>query len=63
MFAPILRGRPFADVLLLNGPGTCVVLCLAVYLTKASISPLTVVMGTEAAPVVPWVACSQSDLC
>ncbi|KAF9033290.1 glycosyltransferase family 1 protein [Hymenopellis radicata] len=25
---------PFADVLLLNGPGTCLILCLAVYLNK-----------------------------
>lgn len=30
---------PFADVLLLNGPGTCFVLCLAVYLNK--VCPIT----------------------
>ncbi|RDB25373.1 UDP-N-acetylglucosamine transferase subunit ALG14 [Hypsizygus marmoreus] len=38
MIAPQLLpkgGRPiFADVLLLNGPGTCFVLCIAVYVTK-----------------------------
>lgn len=29
------RGRsPFADVLLLNGPGTCFMLCIAVYVNK-----------------------------
>jgi len=27
-------GRPFADVLILNGPGTCLVLCAAVYVNK-----------------------------
>ncbi|GJE95471.1 glycosyltransferase family 1 protein [Phanerochaete sordida] len=32
--APLLTGRPFADVLLVNGPGTCVMLCLAVYLNR-----------------------------
>jgi beta-1,4-N-acetylglucosaminyltransferase len=26
--------RPFADVLILNGPGTCFVLCAAVYVNK-----------------------------
>ncbi|EKM54398.1 glycosyltransferase family 1 protein, partial [Phanerochaete carnosa HHB-10118-sp] len=32
--SPLLSGKPFADVLLVNGPGTCVMLCLAVYLNK-----------------------------
>ncbi|EGN99879.1 glycosyltransferase family 1 protein [Serpula lacrymans var. lacrymans S7.3] len=35
---PLLRTerfrRPFADVLILNGPGTCVILCAAVFLNK-----------------------------
>lgn len=31
---PLLSGKPWADVLILNGPGTCVMLCLAVYLNK-----------------------------
>lgn len=31
---PLLSGEPFADVLLVNGPGTCVMLCLAVYLNR-----------------------------
>jgi len=33
---PMLSGdsRPFADVLILNGPGTCFVLCIAVYVNK-----------------------------
>jgi len=34
-FSPILFSREaFADVLILNGPGTCFVLCVAVYLNK-----------------------------
>ncbi|KAJ3829127.1 glycosyltransferase family 1 protein [Lentinula raphanica] len=32
--ASCFHGSPFADVLVLNGPGTCLVLCLAVYLNK-----------------------------
>lgn len=32
--APAFSGKPFADVLILNGPGTCCMLCLAVYLNK-----------------------------
>ncbi|KAJ8496505.1 hypothetical protein ONZ51_g1099 [Trametes cubensis] len=31
--APVL-GRPAADVLLLNGPGTCFVLCIAAYINR-----------------------------
>ncbi|KAF8070498.1 glycosyltransferase family 1 protein [Lyophyllum atratum] len=36
MFAPFFRkGRPvFADVLLVNGPGTCFILCIGVYVNK-----------------------------
>ena len=34
---PLFSGKPFADVLVLNGPGTCVMLCLAVYFNKASL--------------------------
>lgn len=33
--APAFTGKPFADVLILNGPGTCCMLCLAVYFNKA----------------------------
>lgn len=29
-----LLDTPFADVLILNGPGTCLTLCMAVYLNK-----------------------------
>ncbi|KAI0070178.1 glycosyltransferase family 1 protein [Panus rudis PR-1116 ss-1] len=29
-----ILGRPFADLLVLNGPGTCCMLCLAVYLNR-----------------------------
>ncbi|KAK7692745.1 hypothetical protein QCA50_004378 [Cerrena zonata] len=32
--APAFTGKPFADVLILNGPGTCCMLCLAVYFNK-----------------------------
>lgn len=43
---PLLSGKPWADVLVLNGPGTCVMLCVAVYLNKVillySISGTTV---------------------
>lgn len=39
--APLFLSRsprsPFADVLILNGPGTCFVLCGAIYLNKVSI--------------------------
>ncbi len=38
--APLLLAKPFADVLILNGPGTCVMLCLAVYLNRASATKL-----------------------
>lgn len=33
-FAPQLSGESAFDVLLLNGPGTCVVLCLAAYINR-----------------------------
>ncbi|KAI0342116.1 oligosaccharide biosynthesis protein Alg14 like protein [Trametopsis cervina] len=32
--APLLSGRPVADILLLNGPGTCVMVCIAVYINR-----------------------------
>ncbi|CAL1706901.1 unnamed protein product [Somion occarium] len=32
--APLLSGHPFADVLVVNGPGTCCMLCLAVYVNR-----------------------------
>src|SRR5258706_9501236 len=31
---PALRGEPLADVLLLNGPGTCVAIVGAVYVSR-----------------------------
>ncbi|KAF8893804.1 glycosyltransferase family 1 protein [Infundibulicybe gibba] len=31
---PIFRAEAFSDILLLNGPGTCFVLCIAVYVNK-----------------------------
>ncbi|KAH7909323.1 glycosyltransferase family 1 protein [Hygrophoropsis aurantiaca] len=34
LFAKSGFRRPFADVLILNGPGTCVILCVAVLLNK-----------------------------
>lgn len=39
--APRLSGESAFDVLLLNGPGTCVVLCLAVYVNRVSLWFLT----------------------
>ncbi|KAF8323140.1 glycosyltransferase family 1 protein [Clavulina sp. PMI_390] len=33
-FKPALKGRPFAEVVILNGPGTCVAVCLAAYLSR-----------------------------
>lgn len=34
---PLVAKKPaFADLLLLNGPGTCFVLCLAVYMNKVA---------------------------
>ena len=35
--APWLSGESAFDVLLLNGPGTCVVLCLAAYVNRVSL--------------------------
>ena len=32
------RYRNFADILILNGPGTCFILCIAVYINKVSAS-------------------------
>ncbi|KAH9858815.1 oligosaccharide biosynthesis protein Alg14 like-domain-containing protein [Lenzites betulinus] len=32
--APLVYGTPSAEVLLLNGPGTCFVLCIATYLNR-----------------------------
>ncbi|KAI0769714.1 oligosaccharide biosynthesis protein Alg14-like protein [Trametes elegans] len=32
--APLLSGHPVADVLLLNGPGTCIILCLAALINR-----------------------------
>lgn len=34
---PFRNCRSFADILILNGPGTCFVLCIAVYVNKVSI--------------------------
>ncbi|KAG7099754.1 hypothetical protein E1B28_001567 [Marasmius oreades] len=31
---PVLTSNPFADVLIVNGPGTCFILCLAVVVNK-----------------------------
>ena len=39
--APWLSGESAFDVLLLNGPGTCVVLCLAAYVNRVSLWSLT----------------------
>jgi len=33
-FTPLTSGKPFADVVLLNGPGTCVMVCIAAYIAK-----------------------------
>jgi len=34
VLAPLITGEPFADVVIMNGPGTCCMLCLAVYFNK-----------------------------
>ncbi|KDQ14476.1 glycosyltransferase family 1 protein [Botryobasidium botryosum FD-172 SS1] len=31
---PAFKGKPFADVLILNGPGTCVPICAAAYMSR-----------------------------
>jgi len=31
---PLMKNLKYADILILNGPGTCFVLCLAVYFNK-----------------------------
>lgn len=33
-YLSLLSGRAFSEVLLLNGPGTCFVLCIAVYVNR-----------------------------
>lgn len=62
--APVLSGKPFADVLILNGPGTCCMLCLAVYFNKArsppfSSSPMAIETGFLTVLRVP---CTESDI-
>lgn len=34
---PLYKGQPFADLLLLNGPGTCVIIVLAAYFNRVRI--------------------------
>lgn len=34
---PLVRRNPFSEVLLLNGPGTCVSVCLAAYVSRVSV--------------------------
>ncbi|KAH8080265.1 glycosyltransferase family 1 protein [Cristinia sonorae] len=34
MLLPLISGEPFADVVLLNGPGTCCIVCLAIYFSR-----------------------------
>ncbi|KAF8590884.1 glycosyltransferase family 1 protein [Ramaria rubella] len=36
---PMITRRPFADVLLVNGPGTCVMLCAAAYISRMLFIP------------------------
>ncbi|KIJ40935.1 glycosyltransferase family 1 protein [Sphaerobolus stellatus SS14] len=36
---PVITGRPFADILLVNGPGTCVILCAAAYASRLCFIP------------------------
>lgn len=35
---PIAKGTSFADVLVLNGPGTCFILCLAVLVNRVRLT-------------------------
>ena len=31
------QSQPFSEVLIMNGPGTCVILCMAVYVNKVCV--------------------------
>ena len=44
-FLSLRSGKPFSEVLLLNGPGTCLVLCIAVYVNR---------VGTNFDPFKDW---------
>lgn len=33
------KSLPFSEVLIMNGPGTCVILCMAVYINKVCVPP------------------------
>ncbi|KZS98313.1 oligosaccharide biosynthesis protein Alg14 like protein, partial [Sistotremastrum niveocremeum HHB9708] len=34
VIGPLLSGKPFTEVVILNGPGTCVMICLAIYIAR-----------------------------
>jgi len=46
------RGSAF-DILLINGPGTCVVLCLAIYVNRVSLWFLTQTFIHPSLPLIP----------
>lgn len=41
--SPVFSGEPFADVLILNGPGTCCMLCAAVYVNRVRTTQLSLI--------------------
>lgn len=56
--------RPFADILVVNGPGTCFVLCAAVYVNKVChylgpVEPTMLIVRSSA----PRVTITPSNLC
>lgn len=63
---PLLSGarRPFADALILNGPGTCFILCAATYVNRVG----RMAQGQNASLIyinlaVPGPSGTQSDIC
>jgi hypothetical protein len=65
MISPWKNGaRPtFADVLLLNGPGTCLMLCIAVYVNRVSLGNPDFATPIPLFQIVPRTACAQNYLC
>lgn len=61
-----VRSPKFADVLILNGPGTCFLLCIAVYINKVSLLFVEYAKNFNSL-LVPWVASTfhnlRGDIC
>ena len=59
---PLGNSKAFADVLIVNGPGTCFVLCLAVYINKVDLIHERINFELTILTVL-WFTSTQADLC